>query len=102
MDNSFPQYMLLAPPISSVSFLKQYLITNRDFKPPHNIIFFIPVLPFILESDIILSTPISKNLSLCSSFLVRDQVSHPYKTTCKVMVLCILIIIFFSRKLDGR
>ena len=76
MHNSFPQSMLHTAPISSVSVLKQYLMTNRDFESSHNMIF-IPVLPFILGPDIILSTPISKNPSLCSSLLVRDQVSHP-------------------------
>jgi hypothetical protein len=29
----------------------------------------------------------SNTLSLCSSFNVRDQVSHPYKTTGTIMVL---------------
>jgi hypothetical protein len=29
-------------------------------------------------------------LSLCSSLSVWDQVSHPYKTTGKIVVLCIL------------
>jgi hypothetical protein len=30
-------------------------------------------------------------LSLCSSLNVRDQISHPYKTTCKIIVLYILL-----------
>jgi len=76
MHNPFPQCMLHNAPISSVSVLKQYLMTNRDFEPPHNMIF-IPVLPFILGPDNILSTPISKNRNLCSSLLVRDQDYHP-------------------------
>jgi len=79
--------MLHTAPISSVSVLNQYLMTNRDFEPPHNTIFFIPVLPFILGPDIILSTPVAKNPILCSSLLVRDQVSHPYNTAYKVIVL---------------
>jgi hypothetical protein len=33
----------------------------------------------------------SNTLSLCSSLNVRDQLSHPHKTTGRIMVLCILI-----------
>jgi hypothetical protein len=29
----------------------------------------------------------SKTLSVCSSLIVRDQVSHPYRTTGKIIVL---------------
>jgi hypothetical protein len=36
-------------------------------------------------------------LSLCSSFNMRDQVSHPYKSSVIIMVLYILIFTF----LDG-
>jgi hypothetical protein len=36
----------------------------------------------------------SNMLKLCSSLNVRDQVSHPYKTTGKVIVLCTLILCF--------
>jgi hypothetical protein len=39
----------------------------------------------------VLSTLFSNTLSLCSSLHVRDQVSYPYKTTSKIIVLCILI-----------
>jgi hypothetical protein len=52
----------------------------------------------LLCPDIILSTPISNTLSLCSSLLVRDQASHLYKTTCKVRVLCISIFTFLGSK----
>jgi hypothetical protein len=33
----------------------------------------------------------SNTLSLCSSLNVRDQASHPYRTTGKIIVLYILI-----------
>jgi hypothetical protein len=47
------------------------------------------VLP--LRFKILLSTPFSINLNLRSSLNVKNQVSHQYKTTGKIMVLQILI-----------
>jgi hypothetical protein len=49
-----------------------------------------PVTAPVFGPNILLST-----LSLCSSLNVRDQVSHPYRTTGKIMVLYILIFKFF-------
>ena len=42
---------------------------------------------FLLGQNIILSTLFSNTLSLRSSLKVRDQVSHPYKTTGKIKAL---------------
>jgi hypothetical protein len=41
--------------------------------------------------NILLSTLFSNTLNLCSSLNVRDQVSYPYKTTGKIIVLYILL-----------
>jgi hypothetical protein len=46
-----------------------------------------PVISSPLSPNILLRTLFSNTLSLCSSLSVRDQVSHPYKTTCRDMVL---------------
>jgi hypothetical protein len=54
-------------------------------------------LPF-LGPNIPLSNPFSNSLSLCSSLIVRDQVSHPHKTTSKV--LCFSLRVF--RREDKR
>jgi hypothetical protein len=56
----------------------------------------------LLGPDIILTTLISNTFNVCSSHIVRDQVSLPYKTTFKVIVLCILIFTFLGSKLFGR
>jgi hypothetical protein len=41
-------------------------------------------------------------LSLHSPLNVSDQVSHPYKTTEKVLVLYILILTFLDSKLEDK
>jgi hypothetical protein len=44
----------------------------------------------LLGPNILLNTPFSETLSLCSSPKVRDQFSHPYRTTGKITVFHIL------------
>jgi hypothetical protein len=57
-----------------------------QFSPPSS--HFLPS----LGPNIPLSNPFSNSLSLCSSLIVRDQVSHPHKTTSEVLCfsLCVL------------
>jgi hypothetical protein len=47
-----------------------------------------PVDSSLLGPNILVSALFSNTLSLCSSLSVRDQVSHPCKTTGKIIVLC--------------
>ena len=54
----------------------------------------------LLSPNILLNTLFSYTQSLHSSLNVTDQVSHPYKTTDKVIVLYILIFIFLDTKLE--
>jgi hypothetical protein len=55
----------------------------------------------LLGPTILLRTLFSNTFSLCCSLNVRDQVSHPYKTTGRIMVLCILTFTFLdSRRKD--
>jgi hypothetical protein len=49
-----------------------------------------PLTSFLFGPNIFLSTLFSNTLNLCSSANVRDQVSHPYRTTCKIKVFYIL------------
>jgi len=46
-----------------------------------------PVTSSLLGPNILLNTLFSNTLSLCSSLNVSDQVSHPYKTNDKIIVL---------------
>ena len=54
-----------------------------------------PVTSSLLGPNNLLNTLFSKNLSLRSSLNVSDQVSQPYKTTGKTLILYILIFKFF-------
>ena len=56
----------------------------------------------LLGPNILLNTLSSNTLSLRSSFSVIDQVSHPYKTTGKMIVLYIFIFIFLGSKLEDK
>ena len=56
----------------------------------------------LLGPNILLSTLFSKTLSLRSSINVSDQVSHPYKTTGKIIVLYILICMILDSKLEDK
>jgi hypothetical protein len=44
----------------------------------------------------------SNILKLCSSLSVGDKVSHPYKTTGKIMVLYILIFMILERRREDN
>jgi hypothetical protein len=49
-----------------------------------------PVTSSHFGTDILLRTVFSNTLSVCSSLNLRDQVSHPYKTTGRITVSYIL------------
>jgi hypothetical protein len=61
-----------------------------------------PVTSSLFGPNFLLSILFWNTLSLCSSLNIRDQVSHPYKTKGKILVLCILILIFFYSREDRR
>ena len=61
-----------------------------------------PVTLSLLDPNILLNTPFSNTLSLCSSHNVRDHISHPYKTTGKVGVLYIWLFKVLGSKLEDR
>ena len=61
-----------------------------------------PVTSSLLGPNILLNTMFSNTPSFLSSRNVSDQVSHPYKTTGKIIVLCILIFKFLDSNLEDK
>jgi len=55
----------------------------------------LPVTSSLLDPNILLNTLFSNNLSLRSSLSVSDRVSHPHKTTGKIIVTHIFIFKFW-------
>jgi hypothetical protein len=53
-------------------------------------------------SNILLNTLFPNTLSLCSSLKIRDQISHPYRTTGKIILLCILLFMFLDSRREGK
>jgi hypothetical protein len=54
-----------------------------SYEAPHYAVF--SNLPSLFGPNIPLSALFSNSLSLCSSLNVRDQASHPYRTTGKII-----------------
>jgi len=57
-----------------------------------------PATFFLLGLNILLNTLFWNTLNLWSFLSVRDQVSHPYETRGRIIVLCILICKFLERR----
>jgi hypothetical protein len=57
-----------------------------------------PIILSLLGPNILIRNLYSKTLSLCSYLNIRDQVSHSYKTTGKIIVLYIVIFTIFRQQ----
>ena len=61
-----------------------------------------PVTLSLLGPNVLLSTLFTNTLNLHTILIFNDQVSHPYKTTGKFIILYIVIFIFLASKLDNK
>ena len=95
-----PPYALHAPPISffSILFGEQYTsLISSLCSFLHS-----PVTSSLLGPNILLNALFSNTHSLRTSLNVSDQVSHPYKTTGKIIVHHSLPSVFLRRTLRER
>jgi hypothetical protein len=79
------------------------LAKRKNSEAPHYVVFstLLPFHPFF-GTHTLLNTLFSNTRSLWSSLNVRDEVSHPYGTTGKIIVLYILTFKFFDSRQENR
>ena len=88
---------LHAPPISfSSNFITRTILGEEYRTLSSSLCSFLhsPVISSLPGPNTLLNTLFSNTLSLCSSLNISDQVSHPYKTTGKIIILYNLIFKF--------
>ena len=93
-----PAYLILLDFLTRMIFGVEYSSLSSLFRS----VLHSPVTSSLLGPNIILSTLFSNTLSIYSSLNVKDQASHPYKTTGKITFLCLLIFIFLGSKLEDK
>jgi hypothetical protein len=101
-----PPFVLHFPSISfTFTWASQFYFAKskkkKDEAPRYAILSTLPSLhpsPFQIFS----TAPCSQTPCLCSSLNIRDQVSHPYRTTRNIIALYILIFMVLDRRREGR
>ena len=93
---TFPAHLILLNFITQTILGKQH----RSLSSSLHSFLHSPVTSSLLGPNILLSILFSHTLSLRSSLNMSDQVSHPYKTTGKIIVLYILIFnVYYKREI---
>ena len=85
-----PAHLILLDFITRTILVEEY----KSFSSSLCSLLYSPVTSSLLGPNILLNTMFSNTLCFLSSRSVNDQVSHPYKTTGKIIVLYILIFNF--------
>ena len=83
-----PSHLILVDFITYTILSEEY----RSFSSSLSSLLYSPVTSSLLGPNILLNTIFSNTLSFLSSLNVSDQVSHPYKTTGKIIVLYIALL----------
>jgi hypothetical protein len=98
IHGTWPAHLILLDLINWIIFGEKY----RSLIPSLCSFVHYSVTSSLLGPNSLLNILLSNTLSRCSSLNVSNKVSHPYKSTDKIIVLYILIFIFLDSNLQDK